>query len=215
MDNERRLMFEPLVRAIAIQYESFPTVRPARVEGCACCTTPDQLCALVALPREQLSAADLDVYARKAITTIGGASEFRYFWPRLAELAIAGELTTDTEIVFGKPCYGRDQEWPSAEQDALLDLARALGRWLGAEQLDDHAVDTWICSIGLLVEGIADVRPFLAPLLDFTSAAESNLQAFVEWNRASVERKKRLTNGFWESAPTSAAAVLDWYAARH
>ncbi|HEY7236313.1 MAG TPA: hypothetical protein VH539_19285, partial [Gemmatimonadaceae bacterium] len=125
------MQFEPLLRAIAQQYEAFTSPQPRNVEGCECCTTSRELAALLAVPRERLSAAALDFYARKALTTVGGQSEFRYFWPRIAELAIAGDLLTDREVVFGKPHYGEDQTWPTVEKTALVDLARALGQWLG------------------------------------------------------------------------------------
>lgn len=205
------MTFAPLTRAIAQQYEAFTAPRPRHVEGCDCCTTPGALCALVAAPREELSAEALDFYARKAVSTVGGQVELRYFWPRLAELAIAGEFVTDREVVFGKPHYAESRTWPSVEGGALVDLARALGQWLGAEELEASEVDAWVCSIGLLVEGLVDVRPLLSPLLQSTSAASVNLATFVAWNRPEVEQKRRLSNAFWRSAPASQAAVLEWY----
>jgi len=203
--------FDPLTRAIAQQYEAFTAPRPRHVEGCECCTTAGALCALVAAPREELSAEVLDFYARKAVSTVGGQVELRYFWPRLAELAIAGEFTTDREMVFGKPHYAEARRWPGVERAALVDLARALGQWLGADELEASEVDAWVCSIGLLAEGLADVRPLLSPLLGSTNAASANLAAFIEWNRPYIEQKRRLSNAFWRSAPASQAAVLEWY----
>ncbi len=145
------------------------------------------------------------------MTTVGGQSDFRYFWPRIAELSIAGDLLTDREVVFGKPRYGEDQTWPTVEQTALVDLARALGQWLGAESFESSEVSEWVCSIGLLVEGLTDIRPLLSPLLESTSTGSANLMAFVAWNRPDIEKKHRLANAFWSSAPQSAAAVLEWY----
>src|SRR5678815_394285 len=87
------MTFEPLALALAEQYEAFTAPRPRSIEGCSCCTTPQQLAALVATPREELAASALDFYARKAVTTVGGTAELRYFWPRLAELSIAGAFT--------------------------------------------------------------------------------------------------------------------------
>src|SRR4051812_14058525 len=131
------MTFEPLVRAVTEQYQAFAAPRPRSVEACHCCTTPRQLAALVAQPREALAASVLDEYARKACTTIGSTVDLRYFWPRLAELSIAGELTTDREIVFGKPLYSEHRTWPAAERAALLSFARAVGEWLASEELDE------------------------------------------------------------------------------
>jgi hypothetical protein len=205
------MTFESLRRAAVEQYEAFVAPRPRSVEGCSCCTTSRQLAALVAAPREELPASVLDFYARKAITTVGGIAEFRYFWPRLAEQAIAGELTTDREVVFGKPLYGAHRTWPAPERAALLSLASALGEWLGAEQLEEFEVDRWVCAIGLLAEELTDVRPLLAPLLAKTESAWANLLAFVAWNRDQLDKKHRLASAFWKSAPQSAAAVVEWY----
>jgi len=205
------MTFEPLRLALIEQYEAFTAPRPRSVEGCSCCTTPTQLAALVAAPRDELPTSVLDLYARKAITTIGGTAEFRYFWPRLAELAIAGELTTDREVVFGKPLYGAHRTWPGPERAAVLSLASALGGWLGAEELEEFEVDDWVCVIGLLAEDLTDIRPLLAPLLATTESAWANLLAFVASNRDNVEKKHRLASAFWESAPQSAATVVEWY----
>ena len=62
-------MFEPLRAAIVAQYEAFGAARPQTVVGCEYCTTPGELRALVAKPREELGARELDFYARKALTT--------------------------------------------------------------------------------------------------------------------------------------------------
>jgi hypothetical protein len=110
-------MFKPLREAIAAQYLAFAAARPDDVRGCACCTTSQQLAAIVSAPREVLGAAELDFYARKAMTTVGTVADFRYYWPRLAELALTDEILTDTEVLFGKPLYGAHYTWPKAEQD--------------------------------------------------------------------------------------------------
>jgi hypothetical protein len=203
-------MFQPLRDAVADQYTEFTAPRPRAMHGCECCATAQQLSALVAAPREQLTASVLDFYARKAMTTVGGAFEFRYFWPRLAELAVQGELTTDREIVFGKPHYGAHHTWPEDEQRAILRLAGALGQWIAGAELEPDEVDGWVCAVGQLAEGLADVRPLIAPLLAETPAAWTNLRALVEWNRDSMQRKHQLSNAFWENAPTSAAAIVAW-----
>lgn len=203
-------MFEPLRKAIAAQYTAFRAPRPREVPGCACCTSPDELAAMVAAPREALGPRELDLYARQAISTIGSRADFRYYWPRLAELAIGGELLTDTEVLFGKPLYGAHHTWPVEEQDALQQLATGIGLWLAAEPLEPGDVDMWVCSIGLLAENITDPRGFLAPLLTDSVAAWANLRALVDWNTGSVRKTSRLTNAFWENAPESAARVFHW-----
>lgn len=203
-------MFEPLQAAIAAQYVAFRSPRPRVVTGCPCCTTPAELAALVAAPREALAPGALERYAAKAMTTMGSVADFRYFWPRLAELAVEGRLLTSVETVFGKPAYGQHHIWPEEEREALRGLAAALGTWLAAEEVDADLVDTWACAIGRLSEGLDDPRRFLGPLLGDSPPARANLRALVEANEATARRKRRLTNAFWDSAPRGAALVLDW-----
>jgi hypothetical protein len=203
-------MFEPLRTAIAAQYAAFRALRPRVVTGCSCCTSPDDLAALVAAPREELGAGALAFYAHKAMTTVGTVEDFRYFWPRLAELALDAQFLTSTETVFGKPAYGAHHAWPAEEQEAIRSLAAALGAWVAAEELEPDLVDSWVCAIGLLSEKLDDPRRFLSPLLADAPVAWGNLRALVEWNEDTVRRKGRLASSFWENAPEGAALMLDW-----
>src|SRR5262245_36945958 len=99
-------MHPDLEEAIERQYQAFATRAPSAVHGCPCCTTPEELEVLVRTPLRELTPAQLDRYAFKAVTTVGDAADLRYFWPRLAELAARGELATDLEVVFSKPRHG-------------------------------------------------------------------------------------------------------------
>jgi len=203
-------MFEPLRVAIATQYEAFTVGRPRAVTGCSCCTTPAEFAGLVAAPREALAPGALRHYAAKAMTTIGTTEDFRYFWPRLAELAFEGRLLGSVETVFGKPLYGHHRSWPAEERAALIELSAALAQWVAAGEMDPDQVDSWVCAIGLLSETLEDLRPRLAPLLADTPAARAAVRALVEWNRDDLRQKGQLANAFWDQAPEGAALLADW-----
>jgi hypothetical protein len=205
------MSFEFLERAIARQFQAFPTEPRGAVQGCACCTTSAQLDALVRVPRESLSAKELDVYAFKAMTTVGNADDFRYFWPRLAELAISDALSTDREVLFGKPLYGRHSSWPQSEQDALRLLAAALSERFAVETPDEFDIDSWLCAIARLIETIGDLAPFLAPLTRSTEAARENLLVLVDRNWQSIDERERPSNAFWDDAPHGAASFVAWF----
>ncbi|MFG2248893.1 hypothetical protein [Spirillospora sp. NPDC048823] len=69
-------------------YAAFADVpRPAELHGCPCCVAADEGRPLLAAPLRDLTAEDLARYAAKALNTWGGPQEFRYFTPRLLELA--------------------------------------------------------------------------------------------------------------------------------
>ena len=74
--------------ALKALYAAFRQRGPApTLRGCPCCTTPAEFEALASKPLQHLSAQELDRYARKAMTTVGHTEAFRYFLPRIVELA--------------------------------------------------------------------------------------------------------------------------------
>ena len=202
-------MNQNLRDAIATQYTAFRAPRPSSIVACPCCNTPERVGRLLGRPREPITADEITFYALKAVTTIGGPDEFRYFWPRLVELLVSGQLAVDPEVVFGKVQSADHERWQRRELEALKSLASALGRELGSEELEPSQVDSWVCSIGLLSEGLWDIAEFLRPLADPTPAARENLRGLIEWNTSSIA-KTRLSNAFWSKAPVSASRVLEW-----
>ena len=49
------------------------------------------------------------------------------------------------------------------------------------------------------------------PILATTAPAWANLRGLLQWNADPMRRKRRLGNGFWMSAPDSAAVLYDWF----
>jgi hypothetical protein len=199
--------------ALAAQYDAFRMPAPRLVEGCSCCTSPEELESLVTTPRQALSAEQLEFYASNALLTVGGIEDLRHYWPRLAELSIAGELLTDAEIVFAKPRHGDWRSWPSAEQEALSALTHAQLEALVSDggRLDDYAVETWVCAFGQFLD---DVTVILAPLLEAEPGPAAALRGWYALNKRSLAKRK-LWSAFWESAPNNAEKVLNWFAQPH
>src|SRR5688572_968271 len=203
-------MIQVLRDALARQYAAFQAPRPRSIVACDCCNTPERVGRLLASPREKLAATDLGFYAFKAVTTIGGPDELRYYWPRLVELAVNREFALDPEILFGKLVLASHHLWPAEERQALHQFAGALGEWLGSEVLEPFEADSWVCVIGRMSENLWDPVPFLEPLKSDSPAAWSNICSLVEVNNASIRKKRRLQSAFWMDAPKSAALVLEW-----
>jgi hypothetical protein len=191
----------PLVAtAIADLYASSQARVPLAVEGCPCCTSPEQLAALIAVPLRELTPAQLGFYGRQALTTVGSIDDFRYFWPRLAELAVteSSDWFVDHEILFGKVAAANWRTWPAAEQRATESFAAAVILRMRDHALSRADVDQWVCAVGQLFE---DVTPLLdAALLDSSPAARQNLYGFYDWNRRDIEKRGGLGNAFWRSA---------------
>lgn len=196
--------------AIAAQYEAFQSPAPRAIYGCPCCSDPSELETLVRAPRNDLSAAQLESYASSALLTVGDVPDLRYYWPRLAELSVTGELLTDPEIVFAKPRHGNWRTWPAAEQRALVDLAHAQIEAVaerGAE-VDDYAVETWVCAFAQFLD---DVTVILGPLLRPTPGPAAALRGWYTLNERSLSRG-RLWDSFWESRTNNAERVRAWFA---
>jgi hypothetical protein len=200
-----------LAIAVERQYQAFWRRPPDEVVGCPCCTTAEQLLALVQTPLRELIAKELDFYAFKAITTVGDASDLRYYWPRLAELALRGELTTDLEVTFSKPREGEWRSWPFSQQEALLAFARAQMRALaqkGANSGSDHEIDTWVCAFGQFAD---DVTALLYPFLCSEPGPASALLQLYNRNEGDLARGA-LWNTFWDAVPENAERMRTWFA---
>jgi len=189
----------PLLQAsIEDLYVAFERPHPDQLTGCPCCTTPWELERIAMTPLRRLGVDDLRSYASKAMTTIGDASDFRYFWPRLAELAVSlgpAEYVTDPEILLGKLAYWNWRTWPERERAATEAFLAALVLRMRDEELPPDEVDHWVCGVARALE---DVTPLLErALLAETPAASANLHAFYDWNRRDLEKRGRLHGAFW------------------
>lgn len=113
----------------ATLYLAFAAPRPTDVAGCPCCVDDRHRAALMSAPLRALPAADLSRFAFKAMTTWGTAADYRYFLPRILELACddAGRAWPgfDIELVVSKMLCAGWTEWSAGQRAAVSD-------WLGA-----------------------------------------------------------------------------------
>lgn len=195
-----------LTTAIDSCYAAFArSTPPVRIDGCPHCTTPEERAGLLLTPLRRLDAHALERYAFKAVTTIGSVADLRFFWPRLAELSLTGELITDSEVVFGKLAVANWQSWPDSEREALSNLASAISASFAIDVLDER-IDTWVATLGRFV---TDILPHVDRLLEDTDPARRNRRAFWAENEESV-RRDRLANAYWDRASSNHASLLAW-----
>ena len=194
-----------LRRPLKSLYQAFR--RRGRVpipRGCPCCTTPLEFEHLASKPLSQLSARDLERYARKAMTTVDHADTFRYFLPRIVELSVEDAFLVDREVVFGKMRYGNWHDWPLHEQEALDRFAKAIAATFAVTKYDPCELDEWVCALGQFVDDLPEV---LAPLLTGTPAARANLASLIHHNTNAFGTIE-LLNAFWEDCPNADALKL-------
>ena len=197
--------YEPspqLRAAIDALYAAFRRPRPRVVEGCACCTDPAELRPLVEVPLRELTAEQLERYARSALLTVGSEADLPYFWPRLVELLVREELSTEVEIVLQKPLKAKWRTcWSTEEQAATERLARAVMEEMSLREYDASDVDGWVCALGGLLE---DVTSYLEPLLAATPAAGANLAGLAKRNTPGRR------NAFWDDDNPNHGRLMDW-----
>jgi hypothetical protein len=154
----------------------------------------------------QLTAEELDRYARKAMTTVGHAEAFRYFLPRIIELAVEGSLLVDREVVFSKIRLGKWHEWPIYEREALERFARALAATFATSTYDEWELDEWVCALGSFVDQWPAI---LDPLLTGTPAAKENLTTLLAHNDP-TQWDGDLPNAFWDEGNPNRALFVEW-----
>jgi len=194
--------------AVEELYAAFASVpRPAELPGCPCCVGPDAGAPLLARPLRRLSAEELATYAFRALTTWGDVAEFRYFAPRLLELAADDAFGwPDPEIVFGKLALAGWRDWP--EQRAITAFLEAFWARTLAEFPARPDAGTALSSIAQAVD---DLAPYLAAWerLD-TGASIRHLHDFVTEKLVWRHGRPRLHNALWDRVDGPYHQTLAW-----
>src|SRR4051812_31937193 len=192
-------MHPAVAASIVALYDAFDGRRLSALEGCPCCTTPEELEALVRIPRRELTRAQLRNFATSAMSTIGNVDDFRYFWPRVAELLVTtqpDEHFVDPEILLGKLPDAEWRTWRNAEQRATEQYLVSLITRMSDEALYWLEVDRWVCGVGLALEDITSVLD--RALLADTPAARANLFGLYHRNKRDIEKRRSLGNSSWD-----------------
>ncbi|MCI0332711.1 MAG: hypothetical protein L0228_05770 [Planctomycetes bacterium] len=169
---------------------------------------------LLSKPLKELTAAELDSYAFKAISTWGDVDHFKHFLPRLFELVLTDDLHSflSVEVMFGKLHHGQWTDWPPDERQAVMSYLLAF--WCAQLQRDVHeinddTIDTALCAVG---NACNDLRDFLAIWMQQREApAIRQLAQFILINADTILKKRCLWNAYWETRP-SVHQVLGWIA---
>lgn len=205
-----------MAAAIDSLYAAFARVpRPLAIDYCSCCFLPRQeRDLLAAVPLRQLPADALRPYAAHVMFTVGGSADFRYFLPRLLEIASGeGFSWPDLESLVGRLRQAEWTSWQHEERDAVRDFLTAL--WANALACDPGTedADTVLYAIGNAED---DLEPYLT---EWASAlarpatrptATAQLRSLLSDGYRSAGSKRRLTNPFWRDRDIQAAQVIAW-----
>lgn len=114
-----------LARAVEQVYAAFAGERPDTLaDACPCCVEPEEVRALLATSLRELTAAALERYAGKAMTTWGTAGDYRHFLPRILELVALGQADGSHGlswlVIAGRlSLAGGERPWSASESAAL------------------------------------------------------------------------------------------------
>jgi hypothetical protein len=196
-----------LIESVYAVFDHCP--RPERVAGFPHCRPPDADCALLRTPARLLDADVLDPYIVSAITTWGTAEDFRYFAPRVLELAVTEQITAvDLEIALGKLHLAGWRRWPPEQRDAVAALLDYYWTLSLAAYPGPRPIDEVLCALGNAVDD-------LQPLLDrwstlATESAALHLRDFVRDAIAPARKSSRLSNAFWHRRSAQQEQVVRW-----
>ncbi|MGV1788995.1 hypothetical protein [Rhizobium sp. A37_96] len=157
-------------------------------------------------PLANLSGKALGGYAMSAMTTVGGADDYRHYLPRILQHALAtpGEPGFDPLMILSKLEYADWRQWPAAERLAIGNVFHASWVYARLQHPDELDAMNWFISAIRLEE---DVRSVLDAWL-------SNLTPNSVLQLADViSRSGDLPYGrtFWEDLDLATRrTIVDW-----
>lgn len=183
--------------AIETVYRRFAAPAPRAIEGCPCCISKRGVDVLLATPLRELTGQALWSYVSGVFYTVGSERDFRYFLPRILDVAINDPGASEgNEVALGKIGLAGWQSWRADERAAIEDLVdvwieRALARDLA------EAAQGWVgWETELVLCGAARAGLPLARRL--ARLQEPDAAPLVEDLK---QRFPRHLSAFWKDAP--------------
>lgn len=217
---------ETLQDALARVYREFAAVpRPHRLEASPERNGDMLLKTLTAVPLREVPGEVIGPYAGWAMTTVGGAEDYRYFLPRILELAIHDNnwMGTDPEIIAKRLNMAPWTEWSAHQRMAVLAVFDTAFCWA----IESHpkvvrSAGDWLCALALLQ---APIELRLATWREATNCeAALQLAWFVMmatkdawtrdsvegayWNDVSMPDRKKI--GLWLRSDDTTAQLYNW-----
>ena len=198
--------------AIERLYQLFtPYPAPVRLEASPLRDADAIQRALRSAPLRELEGEQVLPYATWAITTVGGADDYRHFLPRIIELALDDPPDTGAEpaVIAGKmDLPRRNGRWTAEERAAVR--AAFLAAWGWALAQDPARIDAERWLVGLArMGGVADALDIWrnSP----SPHAVGHLAQIVCENKRFLGDGRGFESGFWDGvAPEVRKVVTDW-----
>lgn len=161
---------------------------------------------LTSAPLRELSVDVLGAYAGRALTTLGDATDYKHFLPRILEIASASASWDGFEpsIIVSKMTLAGWASWPPRERAAVEGVFDAAWTWARVQHPDQYDAIGWLCGVALLD---LDLREALDGwLVGMTPDAALQLASFL-LNADSLPK----AIGFWECLDAERRRfIVDW-----
>lgn len=198
-------MSQAFYAALEGVYDAFAAPRPRYIDACPCCKKPEDFQAILSKPLRDITADDISLYAGAAFCTAGEEADWRYYLPRLLELAVdhgQEDRYINPEIVLGNLTRAKWDRWHKSERAAVIAFVDAWYDLVITEvPADGMKIDELLC-------GIARAGIPLKAYLDRLLANLEALVAYCEHQSAYLDKKDRLCDAFWDGSPDGEAQVI-------
>jgi hypothetical protein len=183
--------------------------RPVAIEHCPCCMSDDQVDELLRSGNVRTIPVDVVAdYAGHVLLTVGTVADFRYYLPRVLQVAVTDELV-DVELVFGRLRTAKWTGWPDGEQHAVRHLLHAMWDETLHAYPSRLALDTVLCAIGNAEDDLSGYLGDWASALRTGDAAPAQqLSDLVSWSARVVNGRWRLRNAYWDNRDGQVTAWL-------
>jgi len=186
--------------------------RPTVVDYCSHCVRPGVVEGLLVPTRlREIPAETLRLYTVYVLSTAGSLADFRYFLPRMLDIAIADWFDgyPDLDVVLGKFVLGDWRGWPAHERQAVAAFLHAWWSTTLARFPADPGPEAVLRSIGDIEDDLGPyLRTWEAALA--TRAGANHLCDFVYANFGRKGQRYWLHVSGW--GDTTVAPVRTWLA---
>lgn len=191
--------------AIDLLYTTFARVpRPRSIESCPHCSAIKM--PSLEVPVRDLPAEELRQYGGKVLFTVGHVADYKYFLPRLLEIAWTGEWGyRDLESTIGRLRHAGWTTWPAGEQAAVRGFLHFI--WTRMLAADPEELDA-----GEVLAAIAGAEDDLGPYLAELATSPAQVEHLITDGTRIKRGVRVLTGGWWGQRPDQAAQVLAWLA---
>ena len=168
---------------------------------------------LFSKPLEKLTPDDLGRFAWKALTTWGTVEDVKHFLPRMFELVANDDCAPfEREVLFGKLRLGEWRTWPEDERRTVEMFLDAVWQDCLRSEAGGVWLDELLCGLGNAVD---DLTPYLQSWIECKlRTGYEHLVEFVDWNSATLLKRKHLSNSFWSGAQAQMRQVVNWLASQ-